>query len=55
VTQELRDEIELTSVCISAALWGGDMDLARTLVSRKIGLKIVAGDIVVKLKKPKYP
>ena len=36
---------------IKAALRRGDMDSAWTLVSRKVGLRIVVGDIVVKLKK----
>lgn len=36
---------------IQAALRAGDMDRAWTWVSRKIDSRIVAGDIVVKLKK----
>ena len=38
-------------VGIKEALRAGDMDMAWTLVSRKVGMRIVAGDLVVKLKK----
>ena len=47
----LRAEINSADGPIKAALRAGDMDLAWTLVSRKVGLRIVAGDIAVKLKK----
>jgi hypothetical protein len=47
----IRKEIDLASAGIKAALRAGDMDLAWTLVSRKVGLRIVAGDIAVKLKR----
>jgi ATP/maltotriose-dependent transcriptional regulator MalT len=47
----LRAEIDSADIGIKKALRAGDMDMAWTLVSRKIGLRIVAGDIVVKLKK----
>jgi hypothetical protein len=36
---------------IKSALHAGDMDLAWTWVSRLVGNRIVAGEIVVKLKK----
>lgn len=47
----LRAEIDSADGPIKAALRAGDMDMAWTLVSRKVGLRIVAGDIAVKLKK----
>jgi hypothetical protein len=47
----VREQIESANAGIKAALRAGDMDLAWTLVSRKVGLRIVAGDIAVKLKK----
>ncbi len=49
----VRAEIDAANTSISAALWDGDMDRAQTLVSRKIGLRICAGDIQIKLKAPK--
>jgi hypothetical protein len=47
----LRAEIESADVGIKSALRAGDMDMAWTLVSRKVGLRIVAGEITVKLKR----
>lgn len=47
----LRAEIDSADVGIKAALRIGDMEAAWTLVSRKVGMRIVAGDIAVKLKK----
>jgi hypothetical protein len=47
----LRAEIDSADVGIKEALRAGDMDTAWTLVSRKVGLRIVAGDIAVKLKR----
>lgn len=47
----LRSAIDSADDPIKAALRAGDMDLAWLLVSRKIGWRIVAGDLVVKLKK----
>lgn len=50
-TAAIRAEIDSADAGIKAALRLGDMDLAWTLVSRKIGMRIVAGDIAVKLKR----
>jgi hypothetical protein len=36
-------EIELTTKDIKAALWPGNVDLARTLISKRMGLRICAG------------
>lgn len=47
----LRAEIDSADIGIKAALRAGDMNLAWTLVSRKVGMRIVVGDIAVKLKK----
>jgi hypothetical protein len=47
----VREQIESANAGIKAALRAGDMDLAWTLVSRKVGLRIVAGELAVKLKK----
>lgn len=47
----IRAEIDSADGPIKAALRAGDMDMAWTLVSRKVGLRIVAGDIAVKLKR----
>jgi hypothetical protein len=51
MTDALRAEIADADIGIKAALRAGDMDLAWTLVSRKVGMRIVAGDISVKLKR----
>lgn len=47
----VRAQIKAADAGIKEALRAGDMDLAWTLVSRKVGLRIVAGDIAVKLKR----
>jgi hypothetical protein len=47
----LRAEIDSADGPIKDALRAGDMEMAWTLVSRKVGLRIVAGDIAVKLKR----
>lgn len=49
--EAIRTEIDNADGPIKAALRAGDMDSAWLLVSRKVGLRIVAGDIAVKLKK----
>jgi hypothetical protein len=47
-------DIESTTAEIKAALRSGDMGRALLLVSKKIGLKICAGEIAVKLKKQRW-
>lgn len=47
----LRAAIEAADDGIKEALRAGDMDMAWLLVSRKVGFRIVAGDIAVKLKR----
>lgn len=47
-------EIASANAGICAALRAGDMDLALTLISRKVGLRVCAGEIVVQLKKPPF-
>lgn len=49
--EAIRNAIDSANAGIKEALRAGDMDLAWTLVSRKVGLRIVAGDIAVKLKR----
>lgn len=48
----LLARIAASNAEISAALWMGNMEMARTLISRKVGWMILTGAIVVKLKKP---
>jgi hypothetical protein len=47
----LRLEIALANFTIKKALRDGDMERAQTLVSRKVGWRILLGDIPVKLKR----
>ncbi len=48
---ELRNAVDSANADIRSALQAGDMDTAQTLVSRKVGWRILLGDITVKLKK----
>lgn len=50
-TATIREQIDSADAGIKAALRAGDMDMAWTLVSRKVGLRIVAGDLAVKLRR----
>lgn len=50
--ERIAAEIERASDGIKAALRAGDMDLAWTLIGRKVGLRICAGEVKVKLKPP---
>ena len=50
----IQAEIDNANVGIRAALYAGDMDAALTLISRKVGLRICAGDVKVRLKKPPF-
>ena len=50
----LRAAIDAANGGIRNALHAGDMDLALTLISRKVGLRICAGDIKIRLKKPLF-
>lgn len=52
--ERIRAEIDSANVGIRAALRAGDMDLAQTLASRKVGLRICAGDITVTLKPARW-
>lgn len=52
--ERIRLEIALMDARIRAALRAGDMDSALTLVSRKVGLRICAGEITVKLKQVRW-
>ncbi len=47
---DLRSAIDSANVEITAATMANDMELAQTLVSRKVGWRILAGEIPVKLK-----
>lgn len=51
---KIRAEIDLANGPIRAALRAGDMDHALTLVSRKVGLRICAGDLTVTLKPARW-
>jgi hypothetical protein len=47
----MRAEIAVTEADISAALWNdGDVDLARVLISKRMGLRVCAGERAVRLK-----
>ena len=54
----IQAQIEGTSDAIKLALWGfgnggvANMDLARLLISKRMGLRIAAGERTVKLKAP---
>ena len=50
----LRASIDAANGGIRAALHAGDMEMALTLISRKVGLRVCAGDIKVRLKKPLF-
>lgn len=50
--QRLALEIAGANAGIKAALRAGDMDQANTLISRKVGLRVCAGDITVRLRPP---
>lgn len=50
--ERIKNEIHVANVGIKAALRAGDMDGANTLISRKIGLRVCAGEIKVALKVP---
>lgn len=50
----LRASIDAANGGIRAALHAGDMDMALALISRKVGLRVCAGDIKVRLKKPLF-
>lgn len=50
--ERLQAEIAKANVGIRAALRAGDMDLAWTLISRKVGMRIAAGEVKVKLRRP---
>jgi len=44
-------EIAVTTFDIKAALWAGNVDLAKVLISKRMGLRICAGDRQVRLKR----
>jgi hypothetical protein len=48
---QLRSAIDSADGPIRAALRDGDMDMAQTLVSRKVGWRILLGEVPVKLKR----
>ncbi|WP_156436081.1 hypothetical protein [Bradyrhizobium pachyrhizi] len=50
-TAELRSAIAAADADIRRALRADDMDLAQVLVSRKVGWRILVGDLPVKLKR----
>jgi hypothetical protein len=50
----IQSEIAAANAGIRAALHAGDMESAITLISRKVGLRICAGNIKVRLKKPTH-
>lgn len=50
--ERLQAEIANANAGIRNALRRGDMDLAWTLIGRKVGLRICAGEVKVKLKPP---
>jgi hypothetical protein len=52
--REIEREIDATQAEIMLALWQmpADIDRAKTLISKRTGLRIVLGEIQVKLKPP---
>ncbi len=52
--REIDREIDATQAEIMLALWQmpADIDRAKTLISKRTGLRIVLGEIQVKLKPP---
>lgn len=46
----IRAKISASNANIREAIARGDMDRAQTIVSRKVGWRVLAGDISVKLK-----
>lgn len=50
--ERIAREIAVANVGIKAALRAGDMDEANTLISRKVGLRVCAGEIKVSLRPP---
>ena len=50
--ERISSEIDAANAGIRAALFAGDMDRAWLLISRKVGLRICAGDVKVRLRKP---
>jgi hypothetical protein len=48
----MAKEIATANVGIKAALRAGDMVEANTLISRKVGLRVCAGEINVRLRPP---
>lgn len=50
--ERMASEIAVANGAIKAALRAGDMDTANTLISRKVGLRICAGEIKVSLRPP---
>jgi len=49
-TPELKFSVH-TTFDIKAALWAGNVDLAKVLISKRMGLRICAGDRQVRLKR----
>jgi hypothetical protein len=50
----LSSDIAAANADIRAAILANDMELARVLVSRKVGWRVLSGDIAVKLRKRNY-
>jgi hypothetical protein len=52
--RDIRQEIDITNAEIKLALWSvpANIDLARTLISKRMGLRILAGERCVNLKPP---
>jgi len=48
----IHHEIAVATFDIKAALWAGNVELAKVLISKRMGLRICAGDRSVKLKPP---
>jgi hypothetical protein len=49
---DIKREIRVTTLAIKIALWlpgGADMEVARTLISKRMGLHILAGERSVRL------
>lgn len=51
-SDRIRAAIDATGIEIKAALLRGDTERALILISRKIGLRVCAGEIKVSLKPP---
>jgi predicted chitinase len=51
VEKAIDHEMAVTTFDIKAALWAGNVELAKVLISKRMGLRICAGERQVRLKR----